>query len=103
MTLKWQRIADSDGGTIMYTAVAARAGRRAPYYSYRITPVGSLHSIDRVIGYRVSLWLGDQQIAAIGSVPWRFGRGEYRLADAKRASQDHYAASAQDDGVSTHG
>lgn len=90
--LKWQRIADSDGTTVMYTAVAGQPEPRQPYYSYRITPVGSLHTVNRVIGYSVEHWQGERRLERIGSVPWHFGRGEYKLADAKRAAQDHHTA-----------
>lgn len=88
--LKWQRIADSDGTTVMYTAVAGQPEPRRPYHSYRIYPVGSLHNANRVIGYAVEHRQGERLLERIGSVPWRYGHGEYKLADAKRAAQDHH-------------
>lgn len=92
--LKWQRVADSDGTLIFYTAVAGQPEPRQPYLSYRISPVGSLHSVNRVIGYSITLWQGNQLLFAqseeIGSVPFTRGRGEYKLADAKRAAENHY-------------
>lgn len=90
-TLKWQRITDSDGTTIMYTAVAGRDSNREPYRSYRIYPAHSLRNVNRVIGYTVCTWsptLG--RGVEIGSVPFDHGTGEYTLAAAKRAAQDHH-------------
>lgn len=95
--LKWQRIADSDGATIMYTAVADQPEPRQPYRSYRIFP-GSLAlrgNGDR--WYNVQLWHGNNGLEQIGSVrdtSWgRDRRGEYKLTDAKRAAQAHHNAS----------
>ena len=95
-TLKWQRITDSDGTTVMYTAVAGQPAPRQPYLSYRITPA-SLSLRGNVIDwYEITLWQGERMIDRIGSVrdtAWgRDRRGEYKLADAKRAAEDHYSA-----------
>lgn len=91
--LKWQRVADSDGTTIMYTAVAGQPEPRQPYLSYRITPVGSLHNVNRIAGYDISLWRGERELrdVHIGSHPSRTGRwGELTIAEAKRAAQQHH-------------
>lgn len=88
--LKWQRISDSDGTTIMYTAPAGPSEPRQPHYSYRIYPVGSLHNTNVVVGYMVSQWRGEQQVSDVGTIPFPHGLGELRLDAAKRAAQEDY-------------
>lgn len=93
--LKWRRLADSDGTTIMYTAVAGQPAPRQPFYSYRIFPLAHI-SGKGVWFYSITLWQGERELANIGSIvdtAWgNYRRGEYKLADAKRAAQDHYTA-----------
>lgn len=92
--LKWQRHADSDGTTIMYTAVAGQPEPRQPYLSYRITPAALGLRGSGTDWYDISLWRGERLLDKIGSVcdsAWgRERRGEYKLADAKRAAQQHH-------------
>lgn len=93
--LKWQRIADSDGTTVMYTAVAVQTHPRDPYSSYRVEPEWGGREANRVIGYTVSLWhpkRGNEWIGSVtlGSDHYETRYGEWKLSDAKRAAQDHY-------------
>lgn len=66
-----------------------------PYLSYRIYPECN-GTGNRVIGYSVSLWHpvdGDMDwigSACMGSDDWDTRYGEYTLADAKRAAQQHH-------------
>lgn len=89
--LKWQRIVDSDGSTVMYLAVTSRRdNERSPYYAYRITPICWIGRV-----YSISLCRGDTPVEEIGSVDCGWTgherRGEFKLADAKRAAHQHYA------------
>lgn len=94
--LKWTRVTDSDGETVMYVAVGDQPDSRKPYRSYRIVPGRLLTRLG--VGdnwYTVTLWQGDTVLARIGSVHHRANpglRGEWILADAKHAAQDHYDA-----------
>lgn len=89
--LKWQRVTDSDGTTIMYTAVAGQPEPRQPYTSYRINPLGDSTYGDETTGWIVSYWWGNRMLDVIGTVPINEAYGERTLADAKRAAQQHYA------------
>lgn len=88
--LKWQRITDSDGTTIMYHAVAGQPEPRKPFLSYRINPLGINSYGDETTGYMVSLWQGERIIDAVGSIPINNVYGELSLVDAKRAAQQHH-------------
>ena len=85
-TLKWQRIADSDGTTVMYTAVAGQPAPRQPYTAYRVKPrhIDLGRTRPTVAYYEITLWDGARGEKPVGCT--------YTLAEAKRASQDHHSA-----------
>jgi hypothetical protein len=94
--LNWQRITDSEGATVMYTAVVDQPDLRQHYRAYRILPASLALRGTGDRWYTVALWQGDTVLARIGSVhdtAWgRDRRGEYKLADAKAAAQAHHSA-----------